>query len=49
MEEAGFFFGDGLGGGFELASDLCGSVFDVALFGDLGLHLSCGRAWDVLD
>lgn len=44
MEEAGFFFGDGLGSGFEFASDLGGSIFEIALFGDLGLHLSGGRA-----
>ena len=47
VEEAGVFFGDRLWGGFELAADLCGSVFDVTLFGDLGLQLSRGRAWDV--
>ena len=47
MEEAGVFFGDGLGGGFELASDLGGGVFEIALFGYLGLHLSGGGAWVV--
>ena len=47
MEEAGVFFGNRLWGGFELAADLCGSVFEIALFGDLGLQLSRGRAWDV--
>ena len=47
VEEAGVFFGDRLWGGFELAADLCGSVFDVTLFGNLGLQLSRGRAWDV--
>ena len=46
MEEASVFFGDRLGGGFELASDLCGGVFGITLFGGLGLHLSCGGAWD---
>ena len=47
MKEAGVFFGDGLWGGFEVAADLGGSVFEVALLGDFGLQLSRGRAWDV--
>ena len=47
MEEAGVFFGDGLWVCFELAADLGGSVFEVTLFGDFGLHLSRSRAWDV--
>ena len=47
VEEAGIFFGDRLWSGFELAADLCGSVFEIALLGDLGLQLSCGRAWDI--